>query len=222
MSKYSRHQSVVSRNNDEDISENHWLKQFEKKLQKGAVHPVRDSLYDQITNIMNTKSKYPTVDAAVQDMMARSGLTDYLHGVKVSGDSARAKTASDENNVMIKEIPAEGKEGKTEVVPIVIKKCPAIGRTLENYISSTRGNLPVPAIIMKLQSIHSGDVSDAKDWEDDQLIRLVSERNLQAKKDNPAVFENFDNLGASEFSGSDSEIDQSNTDAFSALMPAKI
>jgi hypothetical protein len=224
MSKYSRHQSVVNRNADESIGEDHWLKQFEKKLQKGAVRPANESLYQQISHIMNTKSKYPSVQAAVDDMMQRSGLTAYLQGVKTSTEETdgTTKTAADQNDAFIKEVPVEIEGKKHDELPIVIKKCPAIGRTLENYIKSTRGNLPVPAIILKLQSIHSGDVSDARDWEDEDLIRLVSKKNLQAKKDNPAVYENYDNLGASEFSGADSEIDASNTDAFNALMPAKI
>jgi len=239
MSKYSRHQSVISRNTDEHISEDHWLKQFQKTLEKGAVQPAQHSLYDQITNIMNTKSKYPSVQAAVDDMMQRSGLTDYLHGVKVSSEEGgKAKTAADQNDAFLKEIPVEEKVSEEESepehkhehcehdheksLPIVIIKHPSIGRTLENYIKATRGNLPVPAIIQKLHSIHDHDVSDAKDWEDDKLIRLVSKMNLEAKKDNPGVFENYDNLGASEFSGADQDVDASNTDAFNALMPAKI
>jgi hypothetical protein len=143
-----------------------------------------------------------------------------LHGVKVSNKiSDKSKIASDQNDAFIKEIPMENKKN----IPIVIQKHPAILRTLENHIKSTRGNLPVPAIILKLQSIHNNDVSDAKDWEDDNLIRLVSQKNLQAKKDNPAVYENYDNLGNNELTGSNSnDIDAANTDAFSALMPAKI
>jgi hypothetical protein len=223
MSKTSRHQAVISRNTDENISEDHWLNQFQKSLEKGAVRPVNVSLYEQINTIMNTKSKYPSVQAAVDDMMQRSGLTDYLHGVKTSGkEPAKKKTASDQNDAFIKEIPMEDKKLNAKHIPLVIKKHPPILRTLDNYIKSTRGNLPVPAIILKLQSIHGNDVSEAKDWEDDDLIRLVSQKNLQAKKDNPAVYENYDNLGNGELSGADSDIDASNTDAFNALMPAKI
>jgi hypothetical protein len=46
--------------------------------------------------------------------------------------------------------------------------------------------------------------------------------NLQAKKDNPASYDNFDQLGQRDYSSADSEIDPSNTDAFHALQPAKI
>jgi hypothetical protein len=219
MSKYTRHQSVVSRQSDENIEEDHWLKQFQKTLQKGAVQPARQqSLFDQINSIMNGQSKYPSVAAAVEDMKERSGLTAYLDKINKASEVkeapvAKKAEASDENNVMHKEVKG---------VPIVMKKCPHIHKALENYIKDTRGNLPVPAIIDKLRSMFQKDVSDAKDWDDDDLIRLVSKLNLMAKRDNPDSFvSNYTNLGRRDV-GSDSEIDPSNTDAFFALTPAKV
>ena len=214
MSKYIRHQSVVSRQVDDNIDGDHWFKQFEKNLQKGAVQPrnVDQSLFDQINTIMNTKSKYPSVEAAVDDMKERSGLTAYLDKISktsIPEKSETKKIASDQNDVFEK-----------KVVPIVIEKCPAIRNTLENYIRDTKGNLSLPAIIDKIRSIHQGDVSDAKDWDDDKLLHLVSRLNLQAKKDNPAVYENYSNLGTHE-EMNDSEIDPSNVDAFHSLNPVK-
>jgi hypothetical protein len=217
MSKHPRHQTVISRNADENIGEDHWLKQFEKNLQKGAVQPrqIEDTLYYQINSIMNGKSKYPSVDAAVEDMMQRSGLNDYLHKVKVSDQTAVQKKTADDNDAMHKKVEVE------KVIPVVIKKCPDIQHTIENYIRDTKGNISVPAIISKIQGIHRNDVSDAQDWEDDDLIRFVSKLNLEAKKNNPAAFENFSNLGERDSQTSDSEIDPSNLDAFHSLNPVK-
>jgi hypothetical protein len=217
MSRYQRHSPVVNRQADESIGEDHWLKQFEKTLQKGAVQPrTQTSLFDQINSIMNGKSKYPSVEAAVQDMQERSGLTAYLNKINKSSEDtapvAKKVEASDNNNVIEKEIKG---------APIVIKKCPGVKQTLENYIRDTKGNLPVPAIIDKIRSIHQADVSDAKDWDDENLIRLVSRMNLAAKRDNPALYQGYSNLGRRDTSA-DSEIDPSNTDAFNALTPAKI
>ena len=214
--KYSRHQSVVNRQADESIGEDHWLKQFQKSLQKGAVQPksVDSSLFDQINSIMNGKSRYPSVDAAVKDMQERSGLTAYLDKINKTStedEVSHKKTAADSNQVIDK---------KVDITPIVIKKFPAIKSTLENYIRDTKGNLPIPAIIEKIRSIHQGDVSEAKDWEDDNLIRLVSQLNLSAKKNNPSMYENYSNLGVRD-NAADSEIDPSNTDAFHALNPVK-
>lgn len=215
MTKYSRYQSVVTRNADEGIGEDHWLKEFQKKLEKDAVQPkTQESFFDQINSIMNgTKSKYPSVAAAVEDMKERSGLMAYLNKVKASDEDKKnlPKKASDQQQVIDK---------KVKLQPIVIKKCPHIQNTLENYIRDTKGNLPVPAIIDKIKSIHQSDVSDAKDWDDDDLIRLVSQMNLKAKQDNPGLGQQDHNLGTRD-EMNESEIDPSNTDAFNALNPVK-
>ena len=310
MTKYSRHQSAVSRNTDEHISEDHWLSQFEKTLQKGAVQPKSQvSLFDQINSVMNgsSQSKYTSVQDAVSNMMDRSGLTNYL---KVSNKKDNTKIASskyydmghfdgkedlqnegfgsdilssilsrkealpvdykvymeyaygysdgckmsknifdheeqkiatyitrkteptendipveyeypDQNNTFDKNIPVEQKQEDTNT-PDVIRENPAILRTLENYIKSTRGNLPIPAIIDKLRSIHRSDIAEDKMWEDDKLIRLVSKLNLEAKKNNPASYEDYFNLAVGDRDNADSDVDPSNTDAFNALMPAKL
>ena len=210
MSKYTRHQSVISRNADENEDSDHWLNQFEKKLQKEAVQPraVDDSLFNQINSIMgNKKSKYPSVQAAVDDMQQRSGLTAYLEKIKMSGEeSVNKKVASEE-----KSNPNN---------PELFTKFPTIRKTFENYIRETKGNLPISAIIDHVRSIHQRDVSNAKLWDDDNLIRMVSGLNLIAKKDNPENYYNHDTLGTRDKSNS-SEIDISNTDAFSGLNPVK-
>jgi hypothetical protein len=318
MSKYERYSPVISRNADENISADHWLKQFEKNLQKSAVQPrTQNSLFDQINTIMNRKSKYPTVDAAVEDMKNRSGLTAYLDKEKQAEDiSSKAiviKNAGEEktDNIIIslkeavrgsdwrnagklmadlelvegnpttnamdnvvafkhfydpelkhvkipmdawedftvgycqgrgmneetthqqlkftkrimenhgKKFAADENQAIDKHIPIVIKKYPPIRKTLENCIRDSKGNMSIPAIIEKIRSIHQGDVSEAKDWDEDKLIYLVSNLNLEAKKNNPSTYENYSNLGSRD-SNCNQEIDASNTDAFNALNPAKI
>lgn len=213
MSKNNRHLSVISKQSDESSDESHWLNQFQKSLQKGAVQPkVQENLFDQINSIMNgSKSKYTSVDHAVQDMKERSGLTAYLN--KVSDTSISKKTAAVDDQKAF--------DKKVDLTPIVIKKHPPVMKTLENYIRDTKGNLPVPAIIDKLRSIHQNDCSDSTAWDDDKLIRLVSRLNLGAKTDNSANYENYNNLGTRDV-GSNSDIDPSNTDAFFGLNPVKI
>lgn len=210
MVKNSRHQGVISRQSDETYSEDHWLKEFENKLQSTAVQPRGQSLYDQISSIMNTKSKYPSVQAAVDDMMQRSGLTSYLENVKTS----------DEHTPNHPKKTAQAQEDSK--TPDVIKAKPSIRHTLENIIRETRGNIPVPAIISRLRALHGGDVNDEGAWEDEKLVRLVSSCNLQAKKDNPGSYDHFDDLGRGDRATAETDIDPSNTDAFNALMPAKI
>ena len=317
MSKYQRYQPAITRNSDENISEDHWLKNFEKSLQKGAVQPrVQQSLFDQINSIMNRTSKHPSVEAAVEDMKERSGLKAYLTKVKMSetekSDASVIKNAGDEQSGQIiealkasirgsdwrgagklmadlelvegdpatnamdnivqfkyfhdpelknvkvpmdawndftvgycegrdmdeertakqleftrriaekhgKKFASDDNEVKKNKIPVVIQKFPGILKTLQNCIRDTKGNLPLPAIIERVRSIHQGDVSEAKDWDQDDLMYLVSQMNLDAKKNNPATYQNYSNLGGRDVA-SDSEIDPSNTDAFNALMPAK-
>lgn len=211
MARQPRHQSVISRQSDAENNDDHWLRQFEDKLQKGAVQPRGKDLYEQINSIMNTKSKYPSVQAAVDDMMHRSGLTDYLDNVK---------TSKDENT--------SGKSRKTAQqqpdpkTPQVIIDKPSIKNTLENIIKETRGNMPVPAVISRLRSLHARDISNEGAWDDDKLIRYVSQLNLQAKKDNPGSYDNFNELGRGDRGSSANDVDPSNTDAFNSLMPAKL
>lgn len=206
MGRNNRHQPVISRQSDESFQEDHWLKRFEKSLLKDAVQPQRQqSLFDQINNVMNGKSKYPSVDAAVQDMQERSGLTAYLDSLNKTSETG---------------LPTPKKVASDNTTPLVIQKHPAIMKTIENYVRDTKGNLPVPAIIDKIHAIHQTDVPDAKDWDDNKLIMLVSKLNLSAKSTNPGSYENYSNLGSRD-TGSDSEIDPSNTDAFYALNPVK-
>lgn len=221
MSKYSRYNSIVSRNSDENVSEDHWLKQFEKTLQKGAVQSVsKDSFYDQINAIIGgTKSKYSSVADAVEDMKERSGLMAYLNKVKAAEDNIKNKIASDNQDAFDKKIPIEG--NPKVLLPIVIRKCPHVESTLKNFITSTRGNSSLPAIIDKIKSIHKSDVSNVEDFDSNDFMKYVSELNLKEKTKNPNTYENNHNLGKLD-DLNDYDIDPSNTDAFNSLNPAKI
>lgn len=218
MSKQPRHQAVISRQSDSEYSDDHWLREFENKLTKTSVQPAGRSLFDQINSIMNSKSKYPSVQAAVDDMMHRSGLTTYLENVKESTDHPYAESKKIAQDHKEKK-RHEQSHGKT---PQVVQEKPSILRTLENIVEDSKGNLPIPAIIAKLRALHSQDIADESAWEDERLIRLVSRCNLEAKKNNPSTFDKFDQLGRGDHTSTDRDIDPSNMDAFNALMPAKI
>lgn len=211
MSKQPRHQSVVSRQSDASDSDDHWLREFENKLQKTSVQPRGNSLHDQISSIMNSKSKYPSVQAAVDDMMQRSGLTDYL----------QTKTSSDEENSENK--PRKTAQAKpSDPEPKALSIIPGLRNTLDNIMRETRGNLDISAIVRRLQAMYSKETPNANIWEDPALFGFISNLNLEAKKNNPGVFERYDTLGRGDHSAADHDIDPSNTDAFNALMPSKI
>lgn len=207
-----RHQSVISTYSNQQ-SDDHWMRRFESQLQKTSVQPYStdQNLYRQINTIMNgSKAKYPSVQAAVDDMMHRSGLNALLDIEKQSAkepDPAAKKSIAQEQ-------PAASNR-----TPEVMRLKPSIRTTLDNIIQSSRGNLSIPTIISRLHSLHASDISDESAWEDERLIHLVSLLNLEAKKNNPANYDSFSHLGKSDTS---TDIDASNTDAFHALMPAKM
>jgi len=211
MSKYLRTQPIVTRQAN-DNQEDYWLKEFEKKL---AVQPVNQSVFEQINNIMNGKSRYPTVEAAIADMQERSGFTRFVQELDKTSDVEMNETTKMAADVQ------QDDDKETDSMPVVIKKCPSIKSTLENYVRDTRGNLPVPAIIDKIKSIHRSDVSDAQDWDEPRLLKEVSRLNLEAKKNNPGAYQNYSNLGRRDMIG-ESEIDPSNRDAFHSLNPVKL
>jgi hypothetical protein len=229
MSRYTRYQSVVNKQSDAESSENHWLKQFEDKLQKTSVQPRSQDVSDEINSIMrNSKSRYPSVQAAVDDMMHRSGLSSYLDTVKTSEENTAKqpkKTAQNQapqpgQTQPVQQQPQQSAPAVDPKTPDVLVQKPSIMKTLQNIIEQSHGNIPVPAVISRLHALHAQDVSDEGAWDDDKLIRLVSKLNLQAKTDNPGSYDNYDNLGRGD-NAADSEIDASNTDAFNILMPAR-
>lgn len=181
--------------------------QMEDKLSKEAVQSRRvdDSLYNQMYNIMNVKSPFPSVEAAVEDMKQRSGLTDYLKNLnkKSENNSDVVKTAQAKSNL-----------------PSLLIKHPDIRQTFENVIKDTRGNISIPAVIDNVRSIHKSEISDVTLWDDPKLLVYVSQLNLQEKANNPQNFQHNHNLGKRN-QISDTEIDPSNTDAFFSLQPAK-
>lgn len=195
---------IVSResyNVESDVVTSSLAEAFAKSLEKISVEPVRpQSIYEQITSIMGNKSKYPTVEAAVEDMKERSGLKAFIKQLHVQGENS------------------DDTVKKADVEVPLFKTNPQIKQTIDNYIEDTLGNLPIPAILYKVKSIHRSDVADDALWRDDALLRYVSSKNQATKSKYPFEDTNFNDLGKLPKSNND-EIDPSNTDALHALLP---
>lgn len=210
-------------------------------MEKDAVQPKRNDIYEQINSIMNgTKSKYTSVSEAVEEMKQRSGLNDYLKiseqeevlPVKTADQNLENKNTSSIDNVHNK-IPINHLTDKSfnqhndiknnhSATPSVIVQKPNIVQTLQNIINDSRGHLSIPAIVNKLHSLHQKDIPEAADWDDEKLLRLISKMNLEAKKHNSHFDESqYAHLGTRDHSTS-STVDPSNSDAFHSLMPTKI
>ena len=215
MSYNSRNRSASSfgKMSDDASSEDHWLNEVKDSLEKAAVQSrERDqSVFEQITSIMNgTKSKHTSVAAAVEEMKERSGLKAYLERInKVSEEENEGKI------VAAKKAKAQAPAAPTSNLPQILTDYPEIKSTLENYVSDTKGNISVPGILHRIRSIHEFDVANASLWDDEKLIRFISNLNLKAKSENPYLEKVENNLGYSD--RGNEFVDPENYDAFYGL-----
>jgi hypothetical protein len=174
---------------------------FAKELAKQSVQPKSqvDSLYEQMYSIINgTKPRYPSMEAAVQDMLDRTGISTYKR--QLQAEQQNTKRA----NIQVS----------------LFEKVPQIKQTIDNYIQSTRGNLLVPEILSQIKSIHKNDVPDAADWGSPSLLTYINDKNISEKKMHPDMVGLDHDLGRVNYH--EEEIDPSNTDALHVLNPAVV
>lgn len=189
-----------------------WMDEFAENLAKQSVESkskANSSIYDQISSIMGNKPKYPTVQAAVDDMQERSGMKDFLSKLQSQGQTEGAgasKKAQTTPNEQIK----------------LFRDVPQLKQTIYNYLEATNGNLPVPAIIEKMKSIHRGDVVDDAEWDDPAFLTYVNNQNIAIKKKHPDDNAVYHDLGKVQHNTLDEEVDPSNDDAFHSLNPATV
>lgn len=187
------------------VSEVHWMDAVAKKLEKMSVEPMgkaqdlHSSLYDQISSIMGgtSKSKYPTVEAAVEDMKKRTGLNQFISDI-MAADERTKKVASVD----------------------LFKKVPQVKTTIDNYLEDTNGNVVLPAVLERIRSIHSNDVIDESDWKDESLMRYITDKCQEVKSKYPSLDPNYTNLGKID-QIRDEDIDPGNSDSFLSMTPAK-
>lgn len=199
---YPRSYNKVNRNESTTFDANDLADQFAKNLQKNSVQlsSRSSSIYDEMYSIINGKKpKYPSVEAAVEDMLERSGITAYKKQLRAQ-NSQKTKIAS------------------TQVE--LFEKNPSIKQTIDNYIGSTKGNLSVPEIMTYVKGVHNNDVADNGVWQSPSLLTYVNERNIEEKKSHPDVVSDDSNLGKLQFT--DDDIDPSNLDALHILNPSVV
>jgi hypothetical protein len=202
MTNYSKRTAPIVRSENAGYNSNDdWMREFSRHLEKNSVQPKSqsESIYDQLYSVIRgNKPRYPTVDAAVEDMRNRTGLAAYHNQLKAEKE-LQNKTAQQ------KEIEVE-----------LFQQVPQIKDTVDNYIADTRGNLAVPEIVDRVRAIHKNDVSNNEVWANPSFLMYVHNKNMEEKKQHPAN-ENFNNLGKVDFH--DSQRDPSNDDALHILNP---
>lgn len=181
--------------------EDSWLSEFSKHLEKNSVQSRSnyDYLYDQMSSIIRgNKPRYPSVEAAVQDMQERTGLTKYRNQLKANEKTNR-KVANEEIEMF--------------------KQFPDIKQTIDNYIHDTHGNMAIPEIVDHIRTIHKNDVQDGAMWASPSLLTYIKEKNDLEKENHPDSH-NYQNLGKVDYFSD--HIDPSNTDALHILNPAPV
>ena len=177
-----------------------WMAEFADNLEKQSAQSkskADKSIYDQISSIMGTKPKYSSVEDAVNDMKERSGLNAFIRLQASEGADTTEKKSNQ---------------------PKILELVPQLAQTAENYIESTNGNLPIPAIVDKLRSIHRDDVTDDSAWDDEDFLRFLNNLNIKTKQKHPDQELSFRDLGKLPIF-TDDDADPSNADALHALMP---
>jgi len=219
-----------------------WMTEFAKSMEKVSVEPMRNepTLYDQISSIMGgtSKSKYPTVAAAVEDMKKRTGLAQLINQTvasekvkkKAGLDIDKSKAYCDGCDRSDAECTCE--EGCTCDVHCLLKKKspsdnkiklfeenPQIKTAIDNYIETTHGHVVLPATLQHIKSLFSGDVIDESDWKDGAFLNYLKDKILEIQGKFPSNDDNYSDLGKIQ-QVNDADIDPSNTNALHSLMPA--
>ena len=216
ITKKSYRASPIVRVSDEleqDAAAPQWLSDFATNLSKSAVQPYREeqqSIYDQINSVMNgSKSKFNSVEQAVDSMKERSGLLAYHNKIDAQKYDVQ-KMAQ-----LIEEA------GKKESDIKLFQLHPGIQNTINNFVTDTHGNLSIPQIIEKIKSIHSQEVPEGECWDDENLFKYINDKNIEIKKNYPD--NDVENMNLGKITPmNDSEIDKSNSDALFSLTPAVI
>lgn len=148
-------------NRADKATDDFWINQLAKELNKTSVNSKEkdDSIFNQLNQIINKKSKYSSVEDIVNDMKNRSGYSLYLN--KQSQKEETKKTASEE--------------------VALFQKYPNVKQTIINCIKDNNGTLSLPSILERVKSIHHNEVSNEGLWNDDALVKFISKTNLQEK-----------------------------------------
>lgn len=200
-----------SRDYSEDGSAPSWLNDFAASLHKTSVQSADAdrSMFDQISEILGgPKSRYATVDEAVQDFQKRTGLAQYLQMceaeqaevTKVAGIGELA----DMND-------ADGK------LPKLLEEHPEIQSFIENFVRDRKGFIHGPAVIESIRIIFRNENFSSDELEDKYLRKYISDRIMDEKSKHEEKAPPVGDLGKLDYSAHSGEAQ----DAFAIIMPAK-
>lgn len=204
-----------SRQSEQDLSAPDWFSEFSSNLQKMSVESAhRDkALFDQISEILGNKSRYATVEEAVQDLQKRTGLAQYLQMCEAERAEVH-KNAAD--HTVMKEDPSTQVEEELEVTldpdtdevqyPKLLQEHPYIDRFIRNFISSRHGYIHVPAVVEAIRNIFKNDNFTSDELEDKHLRKYINELIIAEKSQQNQ--ESYDNVDLGKIPSSSTDTDQ--------------
>lgn len=206
---------VFSRQSENDVSAPDWFSDFSSNLQKMSVQPAhRDkALFDQISEILGNKSRYATVEEAVQDLQKRTGLAQYLQMCEAEKVEVH-KNAAD--HAVMKEDPSTPVDEEELIVmldpdtdevqyPVLLKEHPHIERFITNFVTSRRGYIHVPAVIEAVRSVFKNENFTSDELEDKHLRKFINELIIKEKSQHNKDYGSDVDLGKIPSSSNDTE-----------------
>lgn len=205
MKKLGRRNNIgISLNSGSELMDDVWLNAVAERLNKEAVQPRKDTLFDQINSIVNnTQSKFKTVDSIVKDMQERSGYSVFVKKMQetnISQKVAKKAAAGDDIPELLKN---KNKNNDNDIKTV-----------LDNKIKSSKGLLATPVLIESVKELCSNIYSpnDAV-WEDRKLLEYIHKLNMDERDKNHSK-DDYSNVGNVDTSPVDDQ-----NDFFGALMP---
>lgn len=195
-----------------------WLKSFADQMSnnKTAVEVARErnessSFFDQISNIISGKSRFATVESAVEDMQKRTGLAEYLNKLQASANKTRDERLRSAAQLI----------NQNQEIPDLVKKNPDIKNFIEDRIAAKHGRISKHAIQLDLESFFSNSPGiEKKDLLDPALLNYIQNKIDEISSRYPST-DDYSNMGKSTANESQDKDDSLNNDAFHWAEPNK-
>jgi len=218
-----------------------WFKEYSANLEKLSVQPARKDrdMFNQISDILGTKSRYSSVEEAVTDMHSRTGLATYLQMCEADKAAVMSneKLASDETTEVTETTDVLPEQHDSEIekaidpnsdeshFPQLLKDHPEIGEFIKSFVGpkGRSGYIHVPAVVEAIRIMFRNKDFSSDELEDKHLRKFINEEIIKEKaKHKTDTAKDNKHLGELDAPGDSSSSNYENNDAFSILMPAKL
>lgn len=181
-----------------------FISQFHKNLQAAATRK-QSGFYDDISQMFGCpKKKYQSVQAAVEDMITRTGLQNYIQNITAK-NTENKKVANQETGSQSSLFPA--------LKPTIREN---IFHFIKNKINDSHGRVPIPVLQDDILSTFKNDGISPEDAYSESLARYINQGLIAEQIKNPLDNKSDHNIGKNLHQDAD---DGSNNDFFRGLNP---